>query len=249
MLKKYILRGLIILFFTFNVIVAQDGQTLLKEARNHYQKANYKQALPIYQKLAAAYPYNPDIWFNLGNTYFKLDELGKAIWYYKKVLKFAPRDKDAQKNLGLAQAKIIDRVKPLPLAVTLNKIINYFTINFFLLGLLGIGFLANLFLFFYRRGKGPKQPFYVYILIGGLLLLFVVMFSLKTYQEFGVRKGVLVGIKKVAVKSGPTQSLKTLFYIHDGVQFKISKKVDNWVKIKLTNGWTGWLNNKYLWEI
>ena len=94
-----------VLFFTPHLI----GSTLLGEG--YYKQGHYQKALKEFQSHLKSHPNNPDILFNLVNTYLKLDQVGEAITHYKQALQLTPRDQQLQENLNFAREKVVDKIE------------------------------------------------------------------------------------------------------------------------------------------
>jgi tetratricopeptide (TPR) repeat protein len=105
------------------------SQTDFDEANKAYKKGNYEKATQLYQKIVDSGLESCDLYYNLGNAYFKQDSLANAIFYYEKALLISPNDKDIQNNLAFAKSKTIDAIEELP-KVGFNKLMHEFTGSF-----------------------------------------------------------------------------------------------------------------------
>jgi tetratricopeptide (TPR) repeat protein len=227
---------------------ATDQENLVA-AETFYQQNEFAKAAEIYEKLKEKHPYNLDLSYNLGNVYFKLGQFGKALGSYRKVLKYTPRDKETKQNLKILEEKIIDQsFNTLPWPKKILSSVNYFSLNEFLALFLFLLMAGNFSLILYlnKRRENYKTIFYLVCVLG---LIFMAFFALRLNDEFGVKKGFLANATKVAVKAGPSENLTTLFFIHRGTELGIVNKIKGWSKIKLNNGFMGWIPSNNLWEI
>ena len=103
-IKYYIL--VFVLVFTVRVF----GNDLLSSAEKAYDSKNYKEAIIDYEKLLASGFKSYQLYFNLGNSYYRDKQLGKAIYHYELARKLDPNDEDVRINLGIAAAKTVDKI-------------------------------------------------------------------------------------------------------------------------------------------
>ncbi len=229
-------------------ITLGSNNTLIEKAEYAYKNKNYKEAQNIYTMLRKQYPQNPNILYNLGNTHFKLKNTGYAIAYYLKALKISPSNKDYSYNLNLAREfveektatgqlnqKIINKIRHIPLNTSF-----YIFISIFTLFLVSLKLLTTT-----KYNKEILLNTSVSLFI--LLLASTILFSYLQYNH-SLAKGVIIE-KKVAIHSGPSETLPILFYIHEGHECKIKKETENWEEIELPNGFTGWSPSKSLLRI
>ena len=100
------MRIFIILLFFSSSILAQDPNTLFEKASLSYEKKEYAQAIIHYNEIQDLGLYSSDLYYNIGNCYYKLQQNAEAVLYYEKALKLNPSDEDALFNLKLVQIAI-----------------------------------------------------------------------------------------------------------------------------------------------
>ena len=121
-MKKYLYLFLLI----FQVSLAQ---TAFEKGNQFYQKENYKAAISSYESIINAGKQSAELYFNLGNSYYKLHKVAPAIYNFEKALLLNPNDKDIQTNLDFARKMAIDDIKVMP-KVGFNKLIQDVTANY-----------------------------------------------------------------------------------------------------------------------
>ncbi|RAP35586.1 hypothetical protein DID80_06230 [Candidatus Marinamargulisbacteria bacterium SCGC AAA071-K20] len=217
-------------------------------AEKHYQDKEYKEAVTLYEGLLRMHPGNAGLLYNLGNSYLKNEQLGLSITMYRKALLIDPRSKTIKTNLGLARKLVLDETSAAqaPLMAWFFGFVNTFTLNEFYCVLLFFVLLLNGLLVARFLDKKPDLVRQCFIAWGIGMALFLIFFVSKINYDSVSRNGVLI-VKKIEVKSGPSETLPTLFYIHEGVEFTLLKTVNGWSEIQLSNGYNGWvLEEAYL---
>ena len=106
-MKKYLIS---ILLLSTNLFA---NESLFKKANNEYEKGNYEIAIQTYEQLINLDKISSELYYNLGNSYYKIENLAEAIWCYEKSLKIK-NDKKTVENLNIVKSKIKNRINPLP---------------------------------------------------------------------------------------------------------------------------------------
>lgn len=236
----------ILLFALPLFTLADSPQDFLKQGNEFYAKAKYKEAASQYRKVLDAGYQSATLYFNLGNAYYKLEEMPLAILNYEKALKLSPGDMDARLNLQLANLKITDKIERVPeffLSQWWRSLVFLFSVHTLavvtvILGLIGFALLiAYLFLI----PVLPKKTAF----FSGLVLLFVglITFILGAVQAnyLSSQKEAIVMNASVDAKGSPDAGSKTLFVIHSGLKVNIKQSDEDWIKVELPNGNLGWI--------
>jgi len=246
---KYIFSvGLILLSF---IAKSQNFDSQLLEAQDLYANAKYDSAALIYQSIIDSGYQSPELYYNMGNAYFKLKEIPSAILYYEKALKLKPSDKNIQYNLKLCNAMIPDRIESVPKIFFIQwyeSLYNYFPIDTWAkigLGMFALFSLIMIFFFLSDSVLMKKLSFWfsAFFLI---LSLFSFFLTSQKYASFKNHDEAIVFTPSITIKSSPTKNSVDLFVIHEGTKVTILDKVGNWRKIKIENGSIGWMENQYL---
>ena len=246
------------LLLTLNVMVismfATNTEETIKAANNAYNQSLYDSALVTYQKVLDAGYESGELYYNIGNSYYKNNDIASAILYYEKAKKLIPNDESTEYNLNIANSMIVDKIEKVPelfYKVWWNFFYNFmgsdawavFALISFSLLVITIG------LFIITNTRiNRKVSFYVSV----LLLLVTITSSTLAYQKYYYNiehKEAIVFDLSITVKSSPTQNAVDLFVIHEGTKVRIIDKIDNWVEIKIKNGSIGWLPEKSIKEI
>src|SRR5947209_3472912 len=111
-MKKYLF--LIIAFLNISLLFGQTNKELFYKANDFYQKRDYENAAKNYESITKQGYESAEVYYNLGNCYYKTNNIPLAILNYERAIKLAPGDEDIDMNLKIANLKIIDKIEPLP---------------------------------------------------------------------------------------------------------------------------------------
>jgi len=227
---------------------AKDAQELMKQANEFYRNGKYEKALEVYSSVKHAGYEGASLYYNLGNAYYRLGKLGYAILNYEKALKLSPADEDIKHNLDFANLGTVDKIQPLPeffIFVWWDSLLASFTINgwTYILYSIFILLLVIIVLYFFVRTIFLQKL----VLFSGLgtlilLLLSVSLLIVKINREETLVHGIIVE-QAVTAKTSPDINSADAFIIHEGLKVNLEDNLDRWVKIKLTDGKVGWIEN------
>lgn len=246
------------LFVLLNMVVANvfalENKVLYLNAQNAYKNRDYAASINYYQQILANDAIAPEVFYNLGNCYYKSDSIGRAIQYYEKARKIIGDEEDLIHNLKLAHNRTVDKIEPMPEFVvtsTWKNIVNYKTAdqwaNYAVINFVFV-FVA-LVLFQLAKQSNLKKTFFgMGILLVFISGLFYILARSRSHADSSVNQGVII-VNSSAVKSAPQTSSTDLFVIHEGTVFKIVDNQTDWIKIRLDNGNLGWIQKNAIGEI
>lgn len=242
-MKRIIIIFTAIMFFGLSAF----AQTVsVKQANELYKKGNYQEAAQQYENIIVNKGVAPELFYNLGNAYYKSSEIGRSILNYERALRLYPTYDDARFNLEMVQLKVVDNIVQAPtffLGRWIENLIKLITSNQWIVISICSFISGLLFIFIFVFGSTRqlrKNSFYV----GS----FLIIMSLFTLVFSGVRKDqllyhheaiVMSGV--VTVKSSPDKSGTDLFQLHEGTKVNIKSTLGGWTEIKLGNGNIGWV--------
>ena len=111
-MKKVIF--LIISISTVLYLNAQEADTLMKKANNLFIEGKYQDAINTYENILTLGYESPELYYNLGNSYYKQNVISYSILNYEKALQLAPNDDDIKYNLELCNRLVVDKIEKLP---------------------------------------------------------------------------------------------------------------------------------------
>lgn len=215
-------------------------------ADSAYVREDYAEAISIYEALLEK-GVSAEVYYNLGNSYYKSDNIAKAILNYERAVLLSPNNKDYKANLAIASAKKVDKdeeVSELFFISWGKAMINWMSSDQWAVSsiVLFIVFLVSLGLFFLTKQVLIKKVgFFVALLT---LLAVPITTYCASYQKNRVsqRNTAIVMEPSITVRSTPTESGTSLFVLHEGKKVKIKdNSMKSWKEIELENGEVGWL--------
>lgn len=228
---------------------------LMEVGNSRYQENDFAGSLEAYQEILAAGLESPDLYYNLGNAYFKLGELGPSILNYERALELAPGDPDARANLALARSLTADEIEPLPRFWVLS-VLSWWTNLLPRGGLILVVVVTYLLaasgicLRVLSRRAAPAR-IGTWLMVGGGLGIFLFGTTLLGREgAFGKTEWGIVMVEEVAVRSAPAaEDDLTLFRVHEGTKVRLDQQTDVWSEVVLEDGRVGWVPSEVLEEI
>lgn len=226
---------------------AKDMQEVTKaEGDSAYMKNDFASAIQIYEVLLnkgeAA-----DIYYNLGNSYYKADNIAKAILNYERALLLQPGNADYRANLEVARSKTIDKMEAVPeifFITWIKSLINSMSVNAWAIcGVVCfILLIVSIYFFVFSKQIIWKK---IGFIVGILFLIFVILsnvFAAEQKDRLLNRDKAIVMSPSVTVRSTPSEGGTSLFVLHEGSKVNLKdSSMKDWKEICLDDGKVGWL--------
>ena len=216
------------------------------EADSAYVQERYQQAAKDYEALLKQ-GVSADLYYNLGNCYYRMDQMTQAVLNYERALLLSPGDKDIRFNLQMARSKTIDKITPeseMFFVTWYRSLVNVMSVDGWArtaLVALIVAIVLALFYLFSDRIWLRKIGFF-----GGIiaLLLFLVgnLFAWQQKSNLTQRTGAIIIKSAVNVKSTPSKNGTDLYILHEGTKVTVTdSSMREWRKIRVADGKEGWL--------
>ncbi len=241
----------IILCLMWVVMIWAAASTPWEEANKLYADKQYRDAAKKYEEILLNEGFSAELYYNLGNAYYKSNEIGLAILNYERALRLKPLYADAQHNLEFVNLRVIDKLEDentFFLRKWFNFILKlrtpdqwlYIAVPLFVFSLAGF-----LMFVFGKTRLFRKGGFYAGLLSLIFSIAFVGFSTLRKGQLENHNQGIILS-GAVVVKGSPDKSGTDLFQLHEGTKVEIVGTLGEWNEIRLSNGSVGWLEIKHL---
>ncbi|MDB2314405.1 tetratricopeptide repeat protein [Flavobacteriaceae bacterium] len=235
-------------FFHCFGALGQEKDITFDNANAAYNAGQFEKAVMLYKQILESGQHSAELYFNLGNSYYRLNQVGESIFYFEKAKQLEPTDEDINVNSAFAQNMAIDAVEVLPKSqVTQLKdnIIEFFSQEGWAYFIILLAWLFVLFWGLYLWNKIPfiKRTFFVTSLILAFLLigsLFIAV--IKSANTSDTTYGILFN-EKMEVWAEPNSRAEVLFLLHEGTKVQMLDQLQEWQKIRIANGSEGWIKN------
>lgn len=249
-MKRFVWLLGIALWLAPAVCAGAETAQLFQDANTSYRTGDYAKAATLYESLTEREPRVAAFYYDLGNTYVRLAKLSRAILNYEKALRLDPRNGDVRANLrytrGLLEYRVEDtRNWYLKATEAVLKFVTEREVYAVVLAVLFI-FLTGGILFF-LNGRGvfwnPWQQF-VFVL---LLLSVLVAFG-KQVQSNVIRDAIVMQ-KECEARYGPSEHDQVAFKMGEGIKVFVMDRREDWSRVLLTNGESGWVRDSDIAEV
>lgn len=238
--------------------VTASALSLAQRADSAYNAENYREAINLYLQSIAQDGVSSDIYYNLGNAYYRNDRLGMAVVNYERALQLDPANNDARDNLNFVRSRIQDRPEDDTsfLSGVHNGIVTCMSANawawttfiVFLLLVAAIGLYI-----FATSITLRKAGFF-----GGIVLIIVFLYflvvSFDALKTATSHDRAVVTVPTTQLRSAPRAAKTTddkVVNIHEGTVVEIVDSVPTpddpvspmWYNVKINNNTKAWLRS------
>lgn len=259
-MKFFLILLTIIISFCYSIAMAEtlskeEIHDLFKEAKMFFHEGNetgdrylYMKAIMRFERIARNGGIkNGKLYYNIGNTYFLMDDLGQAILNYRRAERLIPNDPNLRHNLEFAISKKRDNIKEKQQTRVLKTFLFFhydlsfqerFIIFISLFSLFWAGMCLRLF---------TKRIITRWILVcaGILCLFFLVSLSVEIMPGWNKKEGVILA-EEVVARKGNGKNYRHSFKepLHAGTEFIMIEERSDWLQIELKDGRTCWIQKK-----
>ena len=238
-----------ILFFTLFtslICLGQDPEDLFREGNIAYNKGDYDRAIVYYDSVSSFGVHSPELYFNLGNAYYKKNAIASSILNYEKALILDADNEQLINNLTYAQNMTLDRFTSLPesdLKKAITDLLFLTSVRGWSIVLIAVFWLAALlfFLFVSSNGSIRKRLFFSGFLVSLLITVLALVIILQQKKSLRNTNPAIVFAQSESFRSEPNLRSEVLLTIHEGAKVFVVERVEDWIKIRLQNGSIGWI--------
>ena len=228
----------------------QNIDNLFEESNDLYTNGDYQNAVQGYLEIVKSGFESAELYFNIGNSFYKLNNIPESNYYYEKAKLISPNDDDILTNLSFAQNLRIDKIETLPVTDIQNlklSILDLLSEKGWSYVLVILIWIMCFTFIVYNLSNDPKFKRLFFSISFVLLILssftLFINFEKKKISEI---KYAIIYDKEIEVWSEPNNISELKFLLHEGTQVKLIDVIEDWLNIQLENGTIGWIQSSSL---
>lgn len=235
----------IVLIAIMATVLPLQGATMA-EADKLYTAGNYSEAAAQYQSILETGKESADLYYNLGNAYYRMGKIADAIIGYERALRLDATHEDAQHNLAFVQTLTVDKIDPVGTIFLVNwwkaiyrltsaDVWAYAGVALFAICLVCVAFFVfGQQVWVRKTGFGIAVVCFVFTILTALC-------ASSRQAELDDTSSAIIYVPTVTTKSSPDDSGNDLFILHEGTKVFIKSSVGDWSEVQTEDGNTGWL--------
>lgn len=221
------------------------------EADSAYADQKYGEAITLYEELLKQ-GVSADLYYNLGNAYFRTENITRAVINYERALLLSPGDGDIRFNLQMARSKTIDKITPeseMFFVTWYNSVANLMSVDgwaYTALFAMAIAIILAL-LYLFSTSIGIRKIGFYGGVIAIIVFILANVFAYEQEEKLTNRNGAIIISSSVNVKSTPAKNGTDLFVLHEGTKVIVTdNSMTDWKEIVLADGKEGWVETKQI---
>jgi tetratricopeptide (TPR) repeat protein len=225
---------------------AQSPAQVFDQANQFYQQNKFAEARDAYEKILQNGYVGGEVYYNLGNSYYKLGDAGKAILNYERAVRLMPGDDDLKHNLQLANLLITDKIEATPRLFLwdywdgIKGAFALAVLTWICYGILVV-LIGSVCVIILSRSYSLRRVGLFSGSISTVLLIFFLFVFVGKIGDVTRTDEAIVTAKITTAKNSPDEKSTDAFVLHSGVKVQITDGVNKWVKIRLADGKVGWV--------
>ena len=237
-----------------NISTNMSAEELWSSANEAYNTAEYATALERYNAILDRGLHSAALYYNLANTHFKTEQLGKAILYYNRALRLSPADEDIRHNLEYAEQMTKDSIEEIPEFILTTWVravrgaLSSTAWSVISLTMLAAALAMALFYLLAQRLTMRKMGFYTMV-IAALLFILTSLFAWSEREMIVNSKEAIIMSSAVSIKSSPDRAATELFVLHEGTKVSIGHEIAGWAEVRISDGRKGWVEQSRIEKI
>ncbi len=232
-----------------------QNNILFSQGNSLYNEGKFQDAINTYESILDTENHSSELYFNLANAYYKLNRIAPSVYYYEKALQLSPNDKDIKNNMSFAKNMTIDAIELIPemgFSKITKNIINRFSFDVWaILSVVFVALFVVLFLtYYFSYSTNRKRLTFLSSILSLFLVLITLMFAFQKYEYEQNDNPAIVFALESEIKSEPNLRSEIAFKLHEGTKVQVLEIYnENWTKIKLSDGKTGWISSQDIKEL
>ena len=247
---------IVIVYSLFSTLVL--SQTNSAEYFNNgvdlYNNGKYEEAIVQFKSIIENGEHSETLYFNLGNSFYKINDIANSIYFYEKALILSPKDKDILNNLAYSQNMLIDKIEKLPT----NQVSDFFNYiskilnmqQWVIIGLvLWYIFLATFLLYFFNTKTISKKNYFTFSAIFFSLSILFIFIGINRFENKKNTISAIIFENKIDFRAEPNFRSEIFFNLHEGTKVIIKEELYEWGLVEISDGNSGWIELKSIKKI
>ncbi|MBN1115888.1 MAG: tetratricopeptide repeat protein [Bacteroidales bacterium] len=248
---RYLLN-IIIVYLSFSSIAfgQADTDSLFAKGNEAYKNKQFFDAIELYSVIIEHHEnVSAEVYYNLGNAYYKTGDFSRAILNYERALLLNPSDEDIQFNLAKAKTYLVDKIEVIPdffVKTWFKKILIFFDSNLWaILALLFFNLsITGILIYNFTKSVAFRKLSFILSILFLFFSVFALSFAFKTRNYIEESNSAIVLEPTVRVKSSPDLESNDMFIIHEGLKVDVIREIGTWSEIRLSDGKQGWMQSE-----
>jgi len=216
-----------------------------------YNKGKFFESIESFESILASGSESFETYYNLGNAYYKTNQLPTAIYYFEKALQLNPRNDDAVFNLKLTNEMLQKDAQAIPEAFhtrSANRLMKLFTPDgWALAGIILFIISLSLLIFFLLQTNQRLKRLFFYLSVVGILMTAISLYSgYRLYSSIMNPESAIIMVSSAGVKSSPDVTSADVYVAEAGMKVKILSTLGEWVEVRVPDGNKGWIMKEYV---
>ncbi len=235
-------------FLLFSFAGFSQNEDLFEEANSAYQSGDYQNAVNFYEEILDNGETSAELYYNLGNAHYKMNNVAPSIYYYEKALQLAPTDEDIKNNIEFARNMAIDDIEEVEqtgINQWFNGLISTYSYSTWavIAIIFSILFVALFLLYYFTYTSLYKRVLFTGAMLAVLLCGLSVIFAFQQQSYIQENQYAIIFGEEVEVRDEPNLRGDASFELHEGTKAKVLEDYQEWARIELANGAQGWVKN------
>lgn len=242
--------GMLLLFIlpvVQSAALATTNEMLWQEAAESYDRGNYSSAVEKYNRILERDFSSPELYYNLGNSFFKSGKLGASIWAYRRALKLGPDMEQAKANLQYVRGFNADKIEGKGGGFILdiwNFLTGFFTSSGYLMLFAVAWWITGLLAGFMIIKPGIRLLAYYLLIVSVVIAIFAAAASVRRIKLDRLTTWGVLTAQAADIREGPGTDFQKIEIGHEGLEFKILGEREGSYLIELGNNLRGWVEKE-----
>ncbi|MCC1483269.1 tetratricopeptide repeat protein [Winogradskyella immobilis] len=233
----------------FGLSVFAQNNTLFEQGNTLYNDGKYAEAIEKYEAILNTKNHSAELYYNLANAHYKLNNVAPSIFYFEKALHLNPEDEEIKNNIAFARNMTVDAIDTIPevgFSRFIKNAINWMSFdNWSKLAVVCIFIFVIVFLsYYFSYTSNRKRLAFIVSILSLIIAILSVTMAFQKYNLEASDNPAIVFSQESIVKTEPNLRSEEAFRLHEGTKVQVLEQVKLWSKIKIADGTTGWISSE-----